>query len=145
MGIRRYGAAMVNCFLGIALLLIVALGSCSKDKSGNTVFRYEVSGDLQTPVHIQYTPTLSVEDRDYDWEEYTVDTVLPWNQEVSIPYNASGVSCNVSADEAMPGRSVQIKLYRDSELVAEHSRAVDANGDLYLAIAYGPGDRVTKY
>jgi hypothetical protein len=53
---------------------------------------------------------------------------------VVIAYNASGVGCNVSADDASPGQQVTVKIFEEGKEVINHKGVVDADGNLQISL-----------
>ncbi|MGS2763049.1 hypothetical protein [Sinomicrobium sp. M5D2P9] len=122
----------------IALLTILATACTNDDDTTREYrhFRYEVSGTVTGPVEVQYTPTISDPYEDLDDLEYDETITLPWTKEVSLHHLASGVGLSVSVDDGVAGEIVSIEIYRDDELVASHTGAVDADGSLSFLVNY---------
>lgn len=134
-----------------AVLLIVftvlSFTSCSKEEGNlNEQFRYEVSGTVTVPVHIQYTPDILTDNPGaIDMEDYEVHTTLSWSRTVSLHPNVAGASCSASTEGAAAGQTINIKIYRKDELVAEHKTIVDADGYAQLLLNYYKDGTVGKY
>lgn len=124
-----------------------AFSGCSKDEDHLTEeFRYEVTGTVNVPVQIQYTPDILTDNpSDSDLEDYEVRTTLPWSKTVSLHRNVSGAGCSASATGAAAGQTINIKIYRSGEMVAEHETIVDAYGNASLLLNYYKDGTVGRY
>ncbi len=138
---------MKYCLTLFTLLILFGLNSCSKGE-GNLLdkYRYEVTGTVTAPVHIQYTPdiTKAIPDDD-DLDDYEVTTTLPWSKAVELHPNVSGAGCSAGTSDAVPGQTINIKIFRDNNLVAEHETVVDADGYAQLLLNYYKDGTVNKY
>lgn len=125
--------------------MLFAVG-CSKDEGSEEriKFRYEVSGSLTTIAQIQFTPSFISIDHDYSWEEYAEESTLPWNKDVELSPLMINPGVRVTVDDAIPGQEVNVKMYREGELMGEHSGRVNADGHLHLGLDYDPAGGVKK-
>lgn len=137
----RYYAILLMVFS------VLSFSGCSKDDDNPTEqFRYEVTGTVAVPVQIQYTPDILTDTpTDTDLDDYEVRTTLPWSKTVSLHRNVAGAGCSASTSGAVAGQTINIKIYRNDELVAEHEKAVDANGNTSLLLNYYKDGTVGKY
>ena len=92
--------------LFFTFLISLTLIGCSK--SDNTEdqprkVKYEIIGEVQSLVSIQFTPDVKYPGQDdYDYEDYAIETTLPWNKTVyHHPLTHGGLS--FLAHDAIPG------------------------------------------
>lgn len=124
-------------FVFLALCIPFLWISCNKnaENSLNTKITYEITGDINVPVNIQYTPTI-LDYTSIDDEEYEETATLPWKKEVELISNVAGVGCSISVDNAVPSQKATIKIFREGKEVASHTDVVDANGYMSCLLNY---------
>lgn len=129
------------------LCVFVGLSSCSKDDEDSSYrnIRYEVTGDVSTPVSIQYTPTVEAPNEDFDSDDYQEVSMLPWQKEVRHHHLVQGASCSASIGGGIIGEQVTIRIFRENELVATHEGAVNTDGYLSILVNYYIDGTVDTY
>lgn len=131
----------------ITILLVFSLVfiGCSKDGTENQ-FTYEVTGDVEVPITIKFTPSITkaIPDQE-DLENYEEISTLPWKKTVSMHPNVMGIGCIANAKDLPPGKFINVKIYKGTKVVADFTGETDQYEEILVSVNYDIyNDRATR-